>query len=86
MRVLGELESGFSEVEVALLALEDTIDAREAQERQLEQRFQLAIYQERRRQELEELAAKLDMQHQKRRVGIEHEQSSRSPVSPYFII
>ena len=32
MRVLGELESGFSEVEVALLALEDTIDAREAQE------------------------------------------------------
>ena len=60
MRVLGELESGFSEVEVALLALEDTIDAREAQERQLEQRFQLAIYQERRRQELEELAAKLD--------------------------
>ena len=66
MRVLGELESGFSEVEVALLALEDTIDAREAQERQLEQRFQLAIYQERRRQELEELAAKLDMQHQKR--------------------
>ena len=81
MRVLGELESGFSEVEVALLALEDTIDAREAQERQLEQRFQLAIYQERRRQELEELAAKLDMQHQKRRVGIEHRQSSRSPLS-----
>merc|ERR1711970_551189 len=66
MRVLAELESGFSEVEVSLLALEDTIDAREAQEKQLEQRFQLAIYQERRRQELEEMAAKLDLQHQKR--------------------
>ena len=33
------------EVELDLLALEDTIDARVAQERQLEQRFQLAMYQ-----------------------------------------
>lgn len=67
MRCLGDLESVFSEAEVSLLALEETIDARDAQERQLEQRFQLAIYQERRRQELEEMAAKLDLQHQRRR-------------------
>jgi len=66
MRTLGELENLFMEVEVSLLALEDTIDAREAQEKQLEQRFQLAIYQERRRQELEELESRLEMQYQKR--------------------
>jgi len=66
MKTLGELENLFMEVEVSLLALEDTMDAREAQEKQLEQRFQLAIYQERRRQELEELESRLEMQYQKR--------------------
>ena len=67
MLTLGHLENLFMEVEVALLALEDTIDAREAQEKQLEQRFQMAIYQERRRQELEELESRLEIQYQKRR-------------------
>jgi len=71
MQCLGDLESVFSEAEVALLALEETIDARDAQERQLEQRFQLAIYQERRRQELEEMGAKLDLQHQRRLKEVE---------------
>ena len=66
MNTLGQLENLFMEVEVALLALEDTIDARDAQEKQLEQRFQLAIYQERRRQELEELESRLEMDYQKR--------------------
>lgn len=66
MLTLGHLENLFMEVEVALLALEDTIDAREAQEKQLEQRFQMAIYQERRRQEIEELESRLEMQYQKR--------------------
>lgn len=66
MNTLGELENLFMEVEVALLALEDTIDARDAQEKQLEQRFQLALYQERRRQELEELEARLEMEYQKK--------------------
>lgn len=66
MDSLGQLENLFMEVEVALLALEDTIDARDAQEKQLEQRFQLAIYQERRRQELDELEARLEMEYQKR--------------------
>lgn len=66
MDSLGQLENLFMEVEVALLALEDTIDARDAQEKQLEQRFQLAIYQERRRQELDELEARLEMVYQKK--------------------
>merc|ERR1719220_2546241 len=66
MQTLGELENLFMEVEVSLLALEDTIDAREAQEKQLEQRFQIAIYQERRKQELEELEARLETQYQRR--------------------
>ena len=64
MVTLGKLENLVVEVEVALLALEDTIDAREAQEKQLEQRFQIAIYQERRKQELEELEARLEDQYQ----------------------
>ena len=46
------------DVEIALLALEDTIDAREMQEKQLDQRFQLAMYQERRKAEFNELASK----------------------------
>jgi len=66
MKTLGQLENLFMEVEVSLLALEDTIDARDAQEKQLEQRFQLAIYQERRRQELEELQSRLELEYQKK--------------------
>jgi len=66
MKSLGQLENLFMEVEVSLLALEDTIDARDAQEKQLEQRFQLAIYQERRRQELEELQSRLELEYQKK--------------------
>ena len=45
MDCLARLENTFMEVELDLLALEDTIDARVSQERQLEQRFQLAMYQ-----------------------------------------
>ena len=54
----GTLESMIGDVEIALLALEDTIDAREMQEKQLDQRFQLAMYQERRKSEFNELASK----------------------------
>ena len=57
MATLGEMESLFSDVEISLLALEDTIDAREMQEKQLEQRFQMAIYQEKRRAEFNELSS-----------------------------
>ncbi len=53
----GALESSFGDVEVALLALEDTIDARELQENQLEQRFQMAMYQERRKAEFMDLSS-----------------------------
>ena len=66
MSCLGQIESSCQEVEVALLALEDTIDAREAQESQLESRFQLALEQERRRQELEELEQRLEQAYQRR--------------------
>lgn len=66
MRDLAELESLFMEVELSLLALEDTIDAREAQEKQLEQRFQMALHQERRRQELEEFEQQLETAYRRR--------------------
>ena len=66
MATLGQLEVACQEVEIALLALEDTIDAREAQERQLESRFQLALDQERRRQELEELEQRLEQVYQRK--------------------
>lgn len=58
MEKLGCLESLLGDVEISLLALEDTIDAREMQEKQLDQRFQLAMYQERRKAEFNELASK----------------------------
>jgi len=38
------------------MALEDTLDAADYQEKQLEQKFQLAMYQERRRAEFDELS------------------------------
>lgn len=60
MNSLGDLEALFGDVELALLGLEDTIDARELQERQLDQRFQMAMYQERRNAEFEELAGNYD--------------------------
>merc|ERR1712016_543360 len=62
----GPAEVACQEVEIALLALEDTIDAREAQERQLESRFQLALDQERRRQELEELEQRVEQVYQRK--------------------
>ena len=53
----GRLESSFSDVEVSLLALEDTIDARELLEEQMDQRFQLEVYQAKRKAEYEELSS-----------------------------
>ena len=78
MTSLGQLEAACQEVELALLALEDTIDTREAQERQLETRFQLALEQERRRQELEELEQRLEQAYQRKvREKQEREESQR---------
>ena len=57
MGTLGDLESLFGDVEISLLGLEDTIDAREMQEKQLDQRFQVAMYQERRKAEFNDLSS-----------------------------
>merc|ERR1711974_20420 len=67
MEKLGSLESFLGDVEIALLALEDTIDAREMQEKQLDQRFQLAMYQERRKAEFNELATRLQNEYEKKK-------------------
>jgi len=64
---LGDMESMLGDVEISLLALEDTIDAREMQEKQLEQRFQLAMYQERRKAEFNELANRLQNDFEKKK-------------------
>ena len=60
MGTLGDLESLFGDVEISLLGLEDTIDAREMQERQLDQRFHVAMYQERRKAEFNDLSSRSD--------------------------
>lgn len=49
------LQCAFDETEDALLMLEDMIETQELREKQLEQRFQLALYQEKRMSELEDL-------------------------------
>jgi len=67
MDKLGTLESLIGDVELALLALEDTIDAREMQEKQLDQRFQLAMYQERRKAEFNELATRLQTEYDRKK-------------------
>ncbi|QQP58532.1 Dysbindin, partial [Caligus rogercresseyi] len=56
MNTLGSLDSSFTDVEIALFALEDTIETRKLQEKQLDQRFQIAIYQERRQAEFNDLS------------------------------
>ena len=68
---LGHLESSFNDVEVALLALEDTIDAREMQEKQLEQRFQVAMYQEKRQSEFNQLSQRLQSDYEQKKKEVE---------------
>nr|ACO10730.1 Dysbindin [Caligus rogercresseyi] len=65
MNTLGSLDSSFTDVEIALFALEDTIETRKLQEKQLDQRFQIAIYQERRQAEFNDLSAKLQKSYEK---------------------
>ena len=84
MLKLGALESLLGDVEIGLLALEDTIDAREMQEKQLEQRFQLAMYQERRKAEFNELATRLQSDYErkkKRKMSEERQQKVIFKVS-----
>ena len=75
MKVLGELESLFSDVEISLLALEDTIDARELQEKQLEQRFQLSIHQDKRKAKFNELSNQLQSEYQKKKLEADKQKS-----------
>ena len=55
MNTLGDLETTFNDAEIALMALEETIEARKLQEKQLEQRFRAAVYQEKRKAAFEQL-------------------------------
>lgn len=71
METLAGMEALFSDVEISLLALEDTIEAREMQEKQLEQRFQMAIYQEKRRAEFNELSNQMQLKLDRKRRELE---------------
>ena len=68
LTVLGDVEALFSDVEISLLALEDTIDARELQEKQLEQRLKLDMHQERRKANFNEVSNQLEGEYQKKKV------------------
>jgi hypothetical protein len=52
---LVNVQCAFDETEEALLLLEDMIETQELREKELEHRFQLALYQERRAAELDDL-------------------------------
>ena len=71
LKVLGNMESLFTDVEISLLALEDTIDARKLQENQLEYRFQLAMHQEKSKAKFNELSNQLQEQYQLRKQEVE---------------
>ncbi|XP_071037915.1 dysbindin-like [Parasteatoda tepidariorum] len=63
MGKIGELEGVFEEVEDALVNLEDVIEISELQERQLDHRFQLAMYKEKKLSDFEDMKAKLGEEH-----------------------
>ena len=71
IKVLGAMESLFSDVEISLLALEDTIDARELQEKQSKRNFQLTMHQEKTKAKFNELSSQLENQYQTKRREIE---------------
>ncbi|XP_054710676.1 dysbindin-A-like [Uloborus diversus] len=63
MSKIGELEGVFEEVEDALMNLEDVIETQELQERQLDHRFQLAMYKEKKLADFEDMKVKLGEVH-----------------------
>lgn len=71
IKVLGAMESLFSDVEISLLALEDTIDARELQEKQSKRNFQLTMHQEKTKAKFNELSSQLENQYQTKKREIE---------------
>ncbi len=52
------VQCAFEETEAALLMLEDMVETQELREKQLDHRFQLALYQEKRASELQDLKGK----------------------------
>lgn len=63
MNKIGELEGIFEEVEVALFNLEDVIEMQQLQEKQLDQRFQLALHKEKRLAGFDDIKSKLAEDH-----------------------
>ncbi|XP_040061104.1 dysbindin-like isoform X1 [Ixodes scapularis] len=63
MKTIGELEGMFEEVELRLVSLEDVIETQALQERQLDERFKLALYGEKRKGHFESLQEKLEDDH-----------------------
>ncbi|GFT95826.1 dysbindin [Trichonephila clavipes] len=74
MGKIGELEGLFEEVEDALINLEDVIEIQELQERQLDHRFQLAMYKEKKLADFEDMKAKLGEEHASRVLEYEKKQ------------
>lgn len=67
----------FEEVEICLIKLEDLIEVQELQEKQLDNRFQLALHKERKLGELEQLKVNLAMEHAKKVQEFETKHQSR---------
>ncbi|ODM91107.1 Dysbindin protein [Orchesella cincta] len=57
------VQCAFEETEGALLMLEDMVETQELREKQLDHRFQLALYQEKRASELQDLKERLTEEH-----------------------
>ncbi|XP_063986980.1 dysbindin protein homolog [Diachasmimorpha longicaudata] len=66
MDQIGSLEEAFEEVEAALYRLEDLNDTLELQNKQLDHRFQLALYKEKKLAELDSVRAELAREHKER--------------------
>ncbi|KAH9362429.1 hypothetical protein HPB48_020161 [Haemaphysalis longicornis] len=64
MNTIGELEGMFEEVELRLVSLEDVIETQALQEKQLDERFKLALYGEKKKGHFESLKEKLEEDHQ----------------------
>lgn len=58
------VQCAFEETEAALLMLEDMVETQELREKQLDHRFQLALYQEKRASELQDLKGKEEIQNE----------------------
>lgn len=63
---IGELQGLFEEVESSLLNLENVLETQTLQEKQLDHRFQLALYKEKKLAAFEELKVKLAQEHSKK--------------------